>query len=77
MGIGNQEEYLLYHREYGNSLPLMGIGNFAVVEQRPRRRILITPHGDWEPDVTVRAPATQTVLITPHGGWEPGRWRPA
>ena len=49
------------------SLPLMGIENPAAGRLRPRRRRLITPHGDRKPVPRFHPDRVRLLLITPHG----------
>ena len=48
-GIGNSSRSRITFTGYLNSLPLMGIGNSAILPGEDHRKWgLITPHGDWK-----------------------------
>ncbi len=57
----------------GDSLPLMGIGNFVRRDFRFMYLVLITPHGDRKHAGEVLREAARILLITPHGDRKPGR----
>ena len=68
MGIGNESRDKWIRNEYPLSLPLMGIGNLAlVVALGHRQKDLITPHGDRKLLLCRTSAASTSRLITPHG----------
>ena len=51
--------------------PSWGLGTPSELRRGLQRRLLITPHGDWELQHRHRRLLRQVRLITPHGDWEP------